>query len=514
MKRRLIALLLALVAVAGLSVSSGAKPAAADGAIGSGVELTCRVATGPVLGTILKSGGKLFGVGGLSGSDLCDAVGKAADKKVKEAWDAVWKGPLGDLINSGVDATKWILRKTLTVALLGPSLDLKGTGLWGGESTLAGMLVWLGLLIAVAGVMWQLGKMAVTGQAKHAGRAMTGWIENLVLSTVGVSLFALLLVLGDALSTGLVESTFATDGKAYERIVAVMLPTGISNPVTVLCIAAILLLIGFVQMIMIFLRQSAIPLICLLIPVAGGGRTGGDATRQWAPKLITAGLVIVAYKPILTIIICTGFSQFGHSSTMAEWLRGCATLILGILAPAPLTRIFAPFGAAAGAGMASGGASGAFAAAANYLGNRAGSGGDDAGGGGGGEGPDSPMSHAQRVAQSMGSQQDGGEDGGADGPASGSGPGDGSGGGGAQAQAARNEAGARIPGQGGAADPAAETPAVAGTGTATATTGTAVAANAGTVAATGGASAVIEVFDGLNKGVQQAGGEMGGGNQQ
>ena len=101
--------------------------------------------------------------------------------------------------------------------------------------------------------------------------------------------------------------------------------------------------------------------------MAGGGRVGGDATRQWAPKLITSGLVIVAYKPTLAIIICTGFAEFGHSKTLAEWLRGCATLVLAVLAPGPLTKIFAPFGAAVGGGMAAGGASGALGAAAGYM---------------------------------------------------------------------------------------------------------------------------------------------------
>ncbi|MQT02788.1 hypothetical protein FF041_22115 [Streptomyces jumonjinensis] len=514
MKRRLIALLLALVAVAGLSVSA-AKPAAADGIISDGIEMTCRVATGPVLGTILKTGGKVTGIGGLAGSELCDPIGEAAAKTIKKAWEAVWGSILGDFINSATDATKWIIKKTLTLALLGPSLDLKGTGLWGGESTLAGMLVWLGLLIAVAGVIWQLAKMALTGQVKHAGRAMTGWIENLILSTLGVSLFALLLIIGDAFSAGLVESVFSTDGEAYERIVAVMLPIGVSNPITVLCIVAVLLLVGFIQMVMIFLRQSAIPIICLLIPVAGGGRTGGDATRQWAPKLITSGFVIVAYKPILTIIICTGFSQFGHSSTMVEWLRGCATLVLGILAPAPLTKIFAPFGAAVGGGMAAGGASGARAAAASYMGSKSGDGSDGGDGGGGGEAPDSPVSHAQRVAQSMGNQQG---DGGAEGAGTGGdGPGGGSGGGDAQAQAARTEAGAKVPGQaaGGGAEAAGAT---AGAGTGAAGGGAAAGAGSGAAAAAGPAGAAvaigIQVLDGVNSAVQQASGEIGNGGQQ
>ncbi|QDN84392.1 hypothetical protein [Streptomyces sp. RLB3-6] len=499
MKRRLVALLLALVAVFGVSVSAP-QPAAADGIISNTIEGACRIGIGPVLGTIMHVGGKPSGIGGLTGSDMCDAVGDVAAKALKSAWKSVWDSVLGDIIRSAMDVTKWVIKKVLTFSLLGPSVDLAGTGLWGKDATLAGMLVWLGLVIAVAGIMWQLGKMAVTGQSKHLGRAMAGWVENLFLSALGVSLFAFLLTLGDALSSGLVNKTFSNDGEAYERIIAVLLPAGVSNPITMLCVVGVLLLIGFIQMLMIFLRQSAIPIICLLLPVAGGGRTGGEATRKWAPSLITSGLVIVAYKPMVAVIICTGFAQFGHAKTLAEWLRGCATLVLAVIAPGPLTKIFAPFGAAVGAGMGSGGASGALSAAAGYFAGKAKGGDSD-----GGNGPTDAVRHAQYVQREMGRQGGNG----------GSGE-DGGQGGDAQAQARRNEAGARVPGQAGPDG-------AAGTGTAAAgggLTGTAAASGTAAAGTTGAATVVpavgvgIQILDGVNDAVQGASGQVGGGNQQ
>ncbi|GAA3312325.1 hypothetical protein GCM10020295_83880 [Streptomyces cinereospinus] len=157
MRRRLAALLLALVAVFGVSVSAP-QPAAADGIIGDTIEGACRVGTGPILGTILKGGGKATGIGGLTGWEGCDAVGDVGEKAVKEAWKNVWESVLGDIIRAAQDVTKWAIKKVLSFALLGPSVDLAGTGLWGGKATLAGMLVWLGLVIAAAGVIWNLGK--------------------------------------------------------------------------------------------------------------------------------------------------------------------------------------------------------------------------------------------------------------------------------------------------------------------------------------------------------------------
>lgn len=497
--RRLASLLLALVAVIGLALS--ASPASADdGWLDDGLAATCRASAGPL--GFVDAGAEL-----LTGSSVCSKIGDAGAKKIEKEWQEIKESLLGDVVKSTEDVTKWLLKKTITVSLMGPSVDLAGTGLWGGEPSIAGMMTWLGLVIAALGVIWQLGKMAITGQAKHAGRAMAGWVENMLLSAVGVSMFAMLLVVGDAVTSGVVKLTFENDEKVLERIMAVLLPTGVANPIGLLVLVLVLLIIGGIQMLMIFLRQSAIPIICVLLPVAGAGRTGGDATRKWAPALITSGLVIIAYKPTVAIILCIGFAEFGESSTLAEWLRGCATLLLAVLAPGPLTKIFAPFGAAAGGGMGAGGAVGAVAGAAGYFASK--TGGDDSGssaggGGGGGEGPADPVAHAGMVNQTMGPQGGGAGDPG-DSESSGGGGGDE-----ALTQAARNDAG--VPAQGGA--PGAEgaagagglTAEAGGTGTAAAGAGTAV----GAVPAVGTA---IQVIDGVNDTVQGASGAVGGGGE-
>ncbi|MFD5299594.1 hypothetical protein ACFWJU_30880 [Streptomyces mutabilis] len=510
-RRRLAALLLALVAVLGVAVSAP-QSARADGPMSDALEGGCRVATGPILGTILPGaqGGKRPGApGSMTGWGGCDAVGQVSEKKIEEAWNNVWESVLGDVINTAADVVKWVIKKVLTMALLGPSLDLAATGLFGRDATLAGMLTWLGLVIATAGAMWQIGRMALTGQSKHLGRAMLGWVESTFLSAAGVAMIALLVVAGDAMTAGLVEATFKDDGKAYETIVAAMVPQAVSNPVTMLCIVAILLLIGFVQLVLIFLRQSAIPILCLLLPVAGGGRVGGDATRRWAPRLITAICVVIAYKPILAVIICVGFAEFGHSHTLAEWLRGCATLILAILAPGPLARLFAPFGEAVGGGMASGGMGGALSAAGSFF-NKGGKEGRD---GGDGVGPMTPLEYARYVEQSMGSQT------GTDGRAgTGQGGTDGSD---AQNQAARNEANrAPVPGQASPGDGATAQGAGTGAGAGAAGGGRSAGAagGGGTAGAAGGAGAAaggagiaIQVLDGVNNTLQDASGQIGNG---
>lgn len=487
--KRLVTLLVTLIAALCVMVA----PAYADDPDDANIpdfigETACYAVGGGLIGPLVGEG------------DLCEEAGEAAEKVVsKEWWDGVWDSVLGDVIKSSKDTTKWLLKKMFTLALEGPSLDLEATGLFGSEEdvTLAGALVWLGWVIAAFGLMWQLGKMAVTGQMKYAGQALVGWVQNALLTGIGLTIVVALLRLGDEMTEGLVEVAFGNSGAAYKRLVNVLLPAAIANPTTTLGVVAVLLLVGFLQMIMIFLRQAAIPIQCLLLPIAGAGRVGGEATRQWAPRLITSILVVIAYKPILAIIICTGFAEFGKAHTLAEWLRGVATLVLGVLAPGPLTKLFAPIGAEVGAGLSAGGAIAAADNLGSLVGRFRGSGGGGTKGSDGGAELPNPVDRARQVEQTMPKsyQSDqGGED---------------TNGGDAVPQAARNEASVKAPSPTvpmGADQTGGTGGAEVGAGTGGVGTGTTGVANP--------AALGIQVLDGLNDGVQRGAREIGdGGNK-
>ncbi|WP_275466307.1 hypothetical protein [Streptomyces noursei] len=483
--KRLIAVLLALVAVlGGISASPAAAADGDSGLISQGVDLACDMNKGPLI----------YVVEAVIDSDMCQSVGDGTEKAVDVAWKAVWDSVLGDVIKSGKDVAGWMLLKTFTVALSGPSLDLSATGLFGKDAQLAGMLVWLGWVIATFGLMWQLGKMALTGQMKYAGQALAGWVQNALLTAIGLTIIGSLLRLGDAITDGLLSVTFH-DGDVIKRIIAVLLPVAVSNPVMMGGIVLVLTLVGFTQLVLVFLRQSAIPIQCLLLPIAGGGRAGGETTRKWAPRLINSILVVIAYKPILAVIICSGFAQFGHSKTLSEWLRGLATLVLAILAPGPLTKLFGAFSEEVGAGMAGGGASGALSGAMSFVSQAAGQAmseaDSDGGGGDGGADPATPVKQAQYLEQNMGKQDGGGGDGD-----------EGQAGQDALAHAARNGSG--VPDQAGA--PGVEgAPGAAGLGADATSAGVGVAAAPPTLA--------LRVIDGVNDGLQKGAGEMGGGSE-
>ncbi|GAA4838960.1 hypothetical protein GCM10023235_12800 [Kitasatospora terrestris] len=468
--RRLAGLFLAVIAT--FTVIACPQPASADdsGIVGTIVEGMC-------VGSI----GGLYGL--VTDDHSCEKAGDAADKAVKEEWANVWNSVVGDWIKSAEDLARSAIRTALTFALQDPSLKLQDTGLFGADATLAGMMVWLGLVISTFGVMWQLGAMAITGKSRYLGRAMAGWAENSLLCVFGLSAVALLLQAGDEFTAGVVSVSFGDNAAAYDRIIAVMFPimVAMGNPAIVAANLLVLLLIGAVQLLLIYLRKSAIPIQCLLLPIAGAGRTGGEATRRWAPRLITSILVCIAYKPIVAVILCVGFTEFGKAATFTEWLRGAATLVLAVLAPAPLTRIFAPLGADVGSGLAIGGAVGAVASVVGFVEQRRGGAGDGPAAGGGE--PATAVEHARHVERSMGSGDRAGD------------------GGDAVAQAARTGASqsAVIPGQSSGAD-----------GSSHPQPGT--AAGGGTPSA-GGAGLAIKVLDGVNNTVQRAADEFGKGGE-
>ncbi|MER5966787.1 hypothetical protein [Streptomyces sp. NPDC002057] len=488
--KRLAAILLTAITILALAL---VPQAAADdpkpkkeSAVSQSVDASCRVVTGSSsLGTAVR----LLGTA-IAGRDACDAVGDKVEETVEEYWQSVWNSVIGDIIRSAVDVVKWLLRTVFTVALLGPSLKLEDTGLFEEDAKFSGMLVWLGWVIAAFGTMWNIGKAALTGKPQDWGRVLIGYAQNALLSGVGLTVVVLLLKLSDALTTGLVNTTF--EDKSFERLITVLMPAAVLNPVLVLGIVQVLLLVGIVQLVLIFLRESAIPIQCLLLPIAGAGLMGGESMRGWTPKLVTSICTVIAYKPIVAAIICTGFAEVGRSHSLIEWLRGVATLCLAVIAPGPLTKLFAPLGAEIGAGLNGGGALGAAAnMAGSYLGKGGGGGPDPdpdpdpSGGGGGDAGGTDAVSHAQYVEKSMGPQTQGdpaeaGDD--------------------AVAQSSRN---AQVPAQGGPEG------AVGGVGGTEAATG--VAATTTTAAATGGATLALQVLDGVNDAVHDAASTMGDG---
>ncbi|MEW2153274.1 hypothetical protein OH749_31055 (plasmid) [Streptomyces albidoflavus] len=400
----LLALLLALVMCAPGALADDPP---GDGPIGDAADIGCQVAA-PWLDVVTEGEG-------------CKEASRAAEVAVKEAWKAVWESIVGDIIRVCVDGVKWLIKKTMTFALQGPTINLEETGLFEPDATLAGMLVWLGWVIAAFGVMWQLGRMAVSGQSKYAGRALLGWFENMAVTAVGVGLMALLIVGTDRATEGLVDLTFDSANNAHVDIATTMVlgataaSLGGFNPMLIGGAVLVVLILGFITMAILFLRDIAIPIQALLLPIAGGGRTGGETTQKWLPKLCAASLSVIFSKFLIAVILCAGFAGMDGATSLVAWFRGAVTYGLACAAPFMLMKFFQPLGMAVGSGLAMGGALGAAANIATLMEKSRGGGGGGARGGApdaaeqdhGGEtkgGAADAVSQAQRLERTMPSQ--------------------------------------------------------------------------------------------------------------
>ncbi|WP_260222840.1 hypothetical protein [Streptomyces noursei] len=182
-----------------------------------------------------------------------------------------------------------------------PSVRIEDTGVLGdpkkegaGSSlSLHAVMLGIGTLIAVLLTMFQGMRMIIQRKGQPLLQVLQGLLINIMVNAVGVAVIDSLLVASDKLTQTIMNIGFA-DHDAPERMVAMLLPAA-ANPGAVMLMALVVFLVGGAQVVLLFLRQAAIPFQALLLPIAGSGQIGGDNTRQWLPRLITTILTIICY---------------------------------------------------------------------------------------------------------------------------------------------------------------------------------------------------------------------------
>jgi type IV secretion system protein TrbL len=249
----------------------------------------------------------------------------------------------------------------------------------------------LGEFIAILMMLWASIRTMVQRKGTPLAEAVMGMIINVIVTVSGIALLDGLLSASDVLTNDLLDIPFGGTSDLGERMGKVLLVTGGFDPMAQLIMALVVLLVGVSLAVMMFLRQAALPVQALLLPIAGAGQIGGKATRQWLPRLWTSMIMVIAYKPAAALLVAVGFFEIGNGVSIADWIRGVVTLLFAIGA-LPTMMIFAPLGIAA-AGATSGG----FAQSVMAMGMM--SGGFGRGGSSGASGGSQPISAVQHAAQ-------------------------------------------------------------------------------------------------------------------
>src|SRR5690606_29917557 len=117
------------------------------------------------------------------------------------------------------------------------------------------------LLVMIQGI-----RMIIQRKGAPLAQIFQGLLLNVVVSAAGVGVIDALLIASDQLTKAILYVGFGGDTDVPARMAALLLPS-IGNPMGLLTIALIALIVSGVQVVMLFLRQAAIPIQALLLPI-------------------------------------------------------------------------------------------------------------------------------------------------------------------------------------------------------------------------------------------------------
>lgn len=267
-----------------------------------------------------------------------------------------------------------------------------------GALRMQGVCAGVGLIIAVFMMMFQGLRTVMQRKGSPIMEGFSGLFVAALVSAIGISVLDGLLIASDALTTTFL--TTGMDNKAVASVGAGLSALAATNPMTAIMLGVLVYLVALIQMVLLWLRQAAIPLLAVVLPIAAAGQVGGPQARQWLPNTATAVFVIVVYKPAAGLIFAVGFSEVGYGTTSGSVIRGLVTITLGIIAMPALLRVFKPL-----IGTSIGGGGGGGLLTALHLGLAAKA---ALGKGGGGDGKTSSPSEQEQFMQEHGPpQQDG-----------------------------------------------------------------------------------------------------------
>lgn len=208
------------------------------------------------------------------------------------------------------------------------------------------VMISVGTLVAVLLLIFQGMRTAFSRRGTHLMEALQGLMVMAVMATIGIVILDGLLVFSDVLTKEILQGSLGDE--LNERVTAMLgLSVATLGPGPVILFGLFVFTVGLVQLIMLFIRQAAIPVLAMLMPVAAAGQVGGQISRQWLIRLWTSLFAIVLYKPLAALIFAVGFLEVNHGQGFWEIVRGLTTLVLAIMALPTLVKIFQPIVGAA-----------------------------------------------------------------------------------------------------------------------------------------------------------------------
>jgi hypothetical protein len=198
------------------------------------------------------------------------------------------------------------------------------------------------------------------------------WLITASVATAG-------LAAADSATRYIVDASFGSQQGFADKLTSVVNWSGITTiqplqAITGASLILVLAIIGIVLVVILWfemiLRNAALAVVIAVSPIAAAGQAGGEATRAWWTRTVSAAAQLIILKVVIALVFAVGFGMAGTSTGIAALLHGLLVLLLGVFAWPVVARFFT----FASVQAASAGLAGVLGFAAGMTAGRAGGG--------------------------------------------------------------------------------------------------------------------------------------------
>lgn len=265
-----------------------------------------------------------MGLFGILGSGLGDAIASA----FQAAMIALWDGTL-DLLRAAFGLANQF--SVFTVS----STDGPIRIVWP-------MMLWISAVLALGLFFWQL---AMTNLRAGRGfiRVVTGPMQYGIALAVTVGLVAGFLAAADGLTNGLLS--YGLQAKNFSDAldhtgIAAAAETGVKAIVLGICALVGVLPAAVGYVLEMLFREAAVYILVAAVPIVAAGLLA-NVTASWFWRTARWLLAAIVMKPLLALTLVLGVAIVGGAPGIAGLLAGVGVLVISLIAPFVLFRLFA-----------------------------------------------------------------------------------------------------------------------------------------------------------------------------
>ncbi|WP_406690296.1 hypothetical protein REH65_30980 [Saccharopolyspora sp. ID03-671] len=263
-------------------------------------------------------------IGGAIGGKLKELVSSAFETAMQALWDA----------------SLWILREAFKLAdrFSVFTVDTRE----GPISVLWPMMLWISGVLALGLFFWQMTMTSLKG-GRGFMRLVGGPVQYGIALAMTVGMVAGFLAAADGLTHGILQyglqSTNFQDALQHTAF-ADAAQDGVKAVVLGICAFIGVVPAGIGYVLEMLFREAAIYVLVATIPITAAGLLA-NVTKSWFWKALRWILACIAMKPVLAMTLVLGVAISGGSKGLSGLLAGVGVLIISLIVPFVLFRLFA-----------------------------------------------------------------------------------------------------------------------------------------------------------------------------